>query len=85
MTITWADPPASHSSRKSTAREAVAVLKQNPGKWALVAASATRNESVSLFQSMKRHGAEAVTRQNSEGRIDVYARWPEPALVEVSA
>lgn len=80
--IKWADPPADGRGRRRSTHwaEVADALRANPGKWALVAESA----SPSTAQNIKRgtyvafadEGFEAVSRKSPTGKgSDIYARF----------
>lgn len=79
MTITWQEPPTTAGPTGPRANEVVALLKQNPGRWALVetGVSSTRGEK------WKRRGCIITTRAtvglDGPNRRDVYACWPADA------
>lgn len=71
--ITWQDPPT-RRQRPGEHDELIAVLKQNPGKWALISKDWKTNTSPAVF---KQQGCEATTRKNKDGKTwSVYVRCP---------
>jgi hypothetical protein len=79
--VTWKEPPPAMSTRGKyqrtaglTPREFVGVLKQNPGRWAQFRPGENLNSG--LLASFKRFGCEAVTRGGTDGKTDIYVRWP---------
>ncbi len=77
--IRWQEPPASTAGRRANEDRvnAVKLLKENPGKWALVAECVNGSAVV----PWKKLGCEAVGRRNAKDakKADIYVRWPAPA------
>lgn len=71
----WAEPPPDHRSEKGGQyRGKRAAMKANPGKWMKVFSTVNHSSNMTPY---KRDGFEAVSRKNANGKIDIYARWPE--------
>ena len=75
--IKWQDPPAALTLHDSI----VAALKNNPGRWALVAEDRSSSSSGTPWT---KSGCETKVHRKNPGdgkpKYDVYARWPEKAL-----
>ena len=75
--IKWQDPPAALTLHDSI----VAALKNNPGRWALVAED---RSSSSSGMPWNKSGCETKVHRKNPGdgkpKYDVYARWPEKVL-----
>ena len=75
--IEWVDaPPPESPNRKggsaSWVMAAVGILSTQPGRWARVN---TVQRPGSFHTRFRDNGCECVTRNNPEGRIDIYARY----------
>lgn len=72
--IKWQDPPAALTHHDSI----VAALKNNPGRWALVAEDRSSSSSGTPWN---KSGCETKVHRKNPGegkaKYDVYARWPE--------
>jgi hypothetical protein len=72
--IKWQDPPAALTRHDSI----VAALKNNPGRWALVAEDRSSSSSGTPWN---KSGCETKVHRKNPGegkaKYDVYARWPE--------
>jgi len=72
--IKWQDPPAALTLHDSI----VAALKNNPGRWALVAEDRSSSSSGTPWT---KSGFETKVHRKNPGdgkpKYDVYARWPE--------
>lgn len=74
--IIWQDPPRSGAGiRSAMATDFVAILRQNPGKWAIKRTA--RYADAEMQRTLKKLGCEAVNRSNGDGTYTLYARWPE--------
>lgn len=79
--IQWRNPPAASRGRGAKARidKVVSALKENPGRWALVAENCTTG-STPIY---RKRGCEVTIRGTGEKSPsgqplhDIYARWPE--------
>lgn len=79
--IQWKNPPSSirGQGRASRIDKVVSALKENPGRWALVAENYTTGAGVTYTK----RGCEITTRSTGKksqaGNLlfDIYARWPE--------
>jgi hypothetical protein len=72
--VVWKDPPPRLNRRRE--REFVQILRNNPGRWAVVAIA----KSPSMAHWIRKtYGFEAATHKLPDGRFEVYARAPEPA------
>ncbi len=75
MHIEWKTPPDSTAPvAQSPIEPFVDELKRHPGEWALYG---HKGASMAAYLR-KRYGLEAVTRNNKNGKADIYARWKEP-------
>ena len=76
--IRWQEPPASTAGRRANENRinTVKLLKENPGKWALVAECVNGSAVV----PWKKLGCEAVGRRSTKDakKADIYVRWPAP-------
>jgi hypothetical protein len=71
--IKWQDPPTIRQ-RPGAYDDVIAVLKQNPGKWALISEDWKTSAGPAAF---KQQGCEATTRKNTDGKTwSVFARCP---------
>ena len=71
--IKW-ESPAPKLGERGWRTPYVAVLKENPGEWALMEEHAKSATNLSLW---KRLGCEATSRSNGDDTFRIYARWPE--------
>lgn len=71
--IVWQDPPTKRQ-RPGEYDDLIAVLKQNPGKWALISKDWKTPSAPAAF---RQQGCEATNRKNKDGTTwSVYARCP---------
>lgn len=75
LELNWKEPPPEVSSRYAPV---LALLKQHPGRWALVV---EKRKSSGAAAPWKKLGCEAraVRTDDAEPAYDVYARWPQLA------
>ena len=74
MNIEWKTPPASYAPAKQTpVAPFVEALKSNPGSWAFHG----RKSTSTATYLRNRYGLEVVTRNNKNGKADIYARWKD--------
>lgn len=75
----WKEPtPRLYTSHVFDYETIEAKLKENPGRWALVATYANRNSASASIISLKYRknpAFEVTVRTNEEGRGDVYLRY----------
>lgn len=71
--IKWQDPPTARKKRGEY-EAIITVLKQNPGKWALISTVWRHNSAPDAF---RKQGCEVTTRKNKDGKTwSVFARCP---------
>ncbi|MDN4645379.1 hypothetical protein [Arthrobacter sp. PsM3] len=74
--LTWQDPPSRRGGTSADYDAVIEVLKENPGKWALISAEWKTTTPPSAF---KQNGCEATARRNKDSKTwSVYARFPRP-------
>ena len=79
--IQWKNPPSPKQGPGATGRidRVVSALKENPGRWALVA----ENYTAAAGETYKKRGCEVTKRSagkkgpSGNPLYDIYARWPE--------
>lgn len=71
--IVWQDPPTPRQ-RPGEYDEVIAVLKKNPGRWALISKDWRTNSAPSVF---KQKGCQTSNRKNAAGKSwSLYVRFP---------
>ena len=78
----WAEPPAQkkiggskpgHTARQRELDQFAALLRRNPGRFALVG----QQDAAGQGASFRRRGLVVVTRKRPDGRYDMYVKAPE--------
>lgn len=79
MSVTFTDPPVVRSGRQRKRSieldDVAAQPRMNPGRWARVLDSGSRDEAHNMRRSMRMRGMTVTVRANAAGRKDVYARF----------
>ncbi len=69
----WREPVARGTERWDVL---VGELSARPGEWAVVASASTHDGLSHTRVMLARRGCEVVTRQNGDGEVEAFARWP---------